>query len=54
MLVVIKEVNDGSILYHYMAGKDRTGVISMLMLGIHGVSSTDIFTNYEVTYANLQ
>lgn len=51
---VIKEANEGSILYHCMAGKDRTGVISMLMLGICGVSSTDIITNYEVTYTNLQ
>lgn len=41
---------DGTILYHCTAGKDRTGVISMLILGLAGVSKEDIISNYEVSY----
>ena len=37
-----------------MAGKDRTGLIAMLLLGLVGVSKKDIVSNYEVTYTNLE
>lgn len=51
----IKEVIDfiaqqeATILYHCTAGKDRTGIISMLLLGLAGVSKEDIISNYMVT-----
>lgn len=51
----IKEVfefidsSNGTVLFHCTAGKDRTGVISMLLLGFAGVSNEDIITNYMVT-----
>lgn len=51
----IKEVfefiseQDRGVLFHCTAGKDRTGVISMLLLGLAGVSKEDIITNYMVT-----
>ena len=44
-------VSDGSVLFHCTAGKDRTGVIAMLMLGILGVSEDDILEDYIFTNA---
>lgn len=44
----------GCVLYHCMAGKDRTGVVSMLLLGICGVSKEDIIANYQVTRTYLK
>lgn len=51
----IKEVfeilanSKGGVLYHCTAGKDRTGIISALILGLCNVSDEDIITNYEIT-----
>lgn len=45
---------DESVLFHCAAGKDRTGVIAMLILGLCGVSRQDIATNYMQTAANLK
>lgn len=47
--------NDEScILFHCSAGKDRTGIISMLLLGLAGVEIPDIISNYEVTYTYIK
>jgi len=45
---------DHPVLFHCTAGKDRTGLITMLILGILGVEDQDIIANYEVseTYLN--
>ncbi len=55
---VIKEIitlqDDSSVLFHCTAGKDRTGVVAMLLLGICGVSKQDITTNYMITATNLK
>lgn len=45
---------DESVLFHCTAGKDRTGVVAMLLLGICGVSKIDIITNYMQTEVNLK
>lgn len=51
----IKEVFDvlasakGAVLYHCTAGKDRTGIVSALILGLCGVKDEDIIANYLVT-----
>ena len=37
-----------------MAGKDRTGVVAMLLLGICGVAKEDIIANYQVTRTYLK
>jgi len=42
--------NDGSLLFHCTNGKDRTGTIAALLLGLCGVSNEDIVNNYSVTY----
>lgn len=46
--------SDGGVLFHCTAGKDRTGVISALILSICGVDENDIIANYEVTYTYVQ
>jgi protein-tyrosine phosphatase len=51
---VIAQAEDGCIVFHCMAGKDRTGVLAMLLLGLAGVEKKDIVSNYEVTYTNLE
>lgn len=47
MKIFAKE-QDG-ILYHCTAGKDRTGVISALLLLLSGVSKEDILIDYEIS-----
>lgn len=44
----------GCLLFHCAAGKDRTGVLAMLLLGLAGVCAADLVANYETTYAHLQ
>ncbi len=50
---IIEKNDDGIILYHCTAGKDRTGVVSMLLLGLAGVSKSGIINNYTETYCYL-
>ena len=40
---------DGAVLYHCATGKDRTGVITALLLGLCGVSDADIIADYCVS-----
>lgn len=37
----------GGVLYHCTAGKDRTGILSMLLLSLAGVSQEDILADYQ-------
>lgn len=50
----IYKAKEGAIVFHCMAGKDRTGVLAMLLLGLAGVEKKDIISNYEVTYSNME
>lgn len=43
----------GGVLYHCTAGKDRTGVISALLLLLAGVCKRDILADYQVSQAYL-
>ena len=54
IFVTIAEAQDGGILFHCAAGKDRTGVLAALLLGLVGVSYADILSNYEVTYTYIR
>lgn len=45
---------DGCILFHCQAGKDRTGILAMLLLGLCGVSKEDILANYQVSHTYLK
>jgi protein-tyrosine phosphatase len=44
---------DGPALYHCAAGKDRTGVVSAIMLGVLGVAEPVIVADYAATRENL-
>ena len=50
---ILENIN-GCILFHCQAGKDRTGILAMLLLGICGVSKEDIIANYQVTHTYLK
>ncbi len=39
----------GAVLYHCSAGKDRTGMMSMVLLGLAGVDTMDIVADYQVS-----
>lgn len=43
-----------NIVYHCSAGKDRTGVLTYLLLGLHGVALEDIIADYEVSYTYIK
>lgn len=51
---IILSADDGIVLYHCSAGKDRTGVISLLLLGLADVNRTDIVSNYEISYTHIE
>lgn len=42
-------MQEGCVLFHCAAGKDRTGIIAMLLLGLAEVSKSDIIANYMLT-----
>ena len=54
MFDTIALAKEGAIVFHCSAGKDRTGILAMLLLGLVGVEKKDIISNYEVTYTNLE
>lgn len=45
---------EGGILFHCTDGKDRTGVISALLLDLAGVKKSDIIANYQVTHTYIK
>lgn len=45
---------DGTVLFHCTAGKDRTGIIAGLLLDLAGVSEADIVHNYAISAHYLQ
>jgi protein-tyrosine phosphatase len=45
---------DGVVLFHCAAGKDRTGVASMLLLELAGVSESDIVADYAESSYHLE
>lgn len=47
---IISSVEDGSILFHCTNGKDRTGTVAALLLGLNAVTKEDIVNNYSATY----
>ncbi len=51
ILARISTVRDGAVLFNCTAGKDRTGIIAALLLGLAGVSRPDIVADYAVTEA---
>lgn len=49
----IANAPEGCVLFHCAVGKDRTGILAMLLLMLAGVDKWDIIANYVQTWANL-
>lgn len=49
VLTVIAEAPEGAVLFHCTAGKDRTGIISALLLAVAGVEAALIVDDYALT-----
>jgi len=55
MVPIMKTLSNakGGVIYHCAAGKDRTGVISALLLALAGVRKADILADYQISQAYL-
>ncbi len=49
----IAEAPEGCVLFHCAVGKDRTGILAMLLLSLAGVDKWDIVANYVQSRPNL-
>ncbi len=49
-LDIIADAKEGCVLYHCFFGKDRTGMLSMLLLHIAGACIEDIIADFQTTY----
>jgi protein-tyrosine phosphatase len=49
VIIHATEAENLPMVFHCTAGKDRTGLMAMLLLGALGVSDDDIVTDYELT-----
>ena len=54
VLNTIAEAKDGIVMYNCFFGKDRTGILTMLLLSIAGVSKEDIIADYQQTYTYIK
>ena len=50
---VIADTEEGCVLFHCTVGKDRTGVLAMLLMSLAGADRQDCIANYEQTFSNL-
>ncbi|MDH8679349.1 tyrosine-protein phosphatase [Fusibacter bizertensis] len=50
MKTIASAVENGSVLFHCTAGKDRTGIIAALILYLCKVELADISADYQITY----
>ena len=53
-LKTVADAPEGAVFYHCFLGKDRTGILSMLLLTIAGVGEDDIVADYQLTYTYLE
>lgn len=49
VLATIADAPEGAVLFHCTAGKDRTGIIAALLLGLADVEREDIVADYALT-----
>jgi protein-tyrosine phosphatase len=49
----IAEANDGGVLFHCGAGRDRTGLIAIILLHLAGVNAKEISADHYLSYDNL-
>lgn len=53
LFTAVYESRDTGLIFHCAAGKDRTGVLACLLLGLLDVEEKDIIANYETSYTYL-
>lgn len=53
VLIAIARVQDGGVIFHCGAGRDRTGLISLLLLALAGVTAEAVVADYELTFGQL-
>jgi hypothetical protein len=53
VLTAIARVQGGGVLFHCGVGRDRTGLISLLLLSLAGVTPEAIVADYELTFGQL-
>lgn len=49
IMTLIAGAGNGAVMFHCTAGKDRTGIVAALLLGIAEVSAEDIVSDYTLT-----
>lgn len=49
ILTRISQPENGTVMFNCTAGKDRTGIIAALLLGLAGVTASDIIDDYTLT-----
>lgn len=49
IMAMIARAEDGAVMFHCTAGKDRTGIVAALLLGLAEVSADDIVADYALT-----
>lgn len=49
----VAKAPEGCILFHCTGGKDRTGIMAMLLMSLAGADRYDCMTNYAQSYTNL-
>ncbi|MCC6000984.1 MAG: tyrosine-protein phosphatase [Pararhodobacter sp.] len=49
IMMLIAASGDGAVMFHCTAGKDRTGLVAALLLGLAEVSAEDIIADYAMT-----
>lgn len=54
VLRTIADAPDGGILFHCFFGKDRTGMLTALLLSIAGAEKEDIIADYQVSYTYIK
>jgi protein-tyrosine phosphatase len=53
-LLVVHKFKDSCILFHCTGGKDRTGMVAMLLLKLAGVDNETVIGDYAVTEENMK
>jgi protein-tyrosine phosphatase len=53
-LRIISDPENHPIVFHCSAGKDRTGVLAAMLLGVLGVADEDIINDYTMTAVHIQ
>lgn len=51
---ILAENMEDTILFHCVSGKDRTGLLTMLLLGLVGVHEADIVADYEISHTYIK